>query len=92
MTRVGFVWRVRFAVAPLVRLDVDAAGDVTPAYAPTRPRRVGGRVVETPWGGRFGDHDVVGGVRNPTWAEVGWELPEGPFTYRRGRITSLDLR
>ncbi len=33
----------------------------------------------------------VGGLRVPTRAEVRWELPEGPFTYWLGRITSLDV-
>jgi hypothetical protein len=34
---------------------------------------------------------VVGGVRIPTHGEVWWELPNGPFTYWRGTITSVQL-
>jgi hypothetical protein len=42
-------------------------------------------------GGAFSDYEVVGGVRVPTQAEVRWQLPEGPFTYWRATITSLEL-
>jgi hypothetical protein len=41
--------------------------------------------------GGYGDYGIVGGVRIPTRAEVRWELADGPFTYWRGRITSLEL-
>ena len=33
---------------------------------------------------------ALGGVRLPRDGEVRWELPEGPFTYWRGRVTSLE--
>lgn len=33
----------------------------------------------------------AGGLRVPTTAEVAWELPEGPFTYFRGRVTALQV-
>jgi hypothetical protein len=39
----------------------------------------------------FSDYAEVGGVRIPTRAEVHWELPDGPFTYWRGRVTALEL-
>ncbi len=74
-----------------VRLHVDAAGDVVGASAPARPRMVGRRTVATPWRGRFGDYALLGGLRVPTSAEAAWELPEGPFTYFRGRLTALEL-
>lgn len=34
---------------------------------------------------------MLGGVRVPTTAEVGWDLPEGRFVYFRGRLTGLEL-
>jgi hypothetical protein len=51
----------------------------------------GKATVPRPWGGEFRDYDVVGGVRIPTHAEVRWQLPEGPFTYWRGTIASVEL-
>jgi hypothetical protein len=47
--------------------------------------------VTRPWAGRFSDYAVVGGIRIPTRGEVRWELPDGPFTYWRGTITSIEL-
>lgn len=72
-----------------VRLHFDVAGDVVASSA-RRPRETGGETRETPWGGRFGEYAVVGGVRLPTRAEVSWELPEGRFTYFRGVVTGLE--
>ena len=74
-----------------VRLEFDAAGDIVGTFAAARPRREGKTSVPTPWGGRFSDYRELGGIRVPTRAEVRWELPDGPFTYWRGTITSLEL-
>ena len=73
-----------------VRLGFDADGDIVAALAAERPRIVGRHVVRTPWSGTFADYAVLGGVRIPTRAEVRWELPDGPFTYWRGTVTSLE--
>ena len=54
-------------------------------------RLVGKKVVNTPWSGTFGDHQMLDGVRVPTAAEVTWHAPEGPFTYWRGRVTEFKL-
>lgn len=75
-----------------IRLEFDAAGDIVGAFAEARPRLEGKASVPTPWGGVFGDYEVVGGIRLPTRADVRWELPEGPFAYWSGRVTSLELR
>jgi hypothetical protein len=72
----------------VVRLRVDGDGDVVAASA-RRGRREGRAIVSTPWGGTFGDYAAFGGVRIPTRAEVSWELPGGPFTYFRARVTDL---
>jgi hypothetical protein len=67
-------------------------GELTAVSAANRPRQEGRRTVERPWRASFGDEGDVGGVRIPREGEVVWELPEGPFTYFRGRITGLELR
>lgn len=78
--------------APLaVAIELDQAGDIARASSETRLRRVGKTWVPTPWGGDFGDYQLVGGVRIPTRAEVYWELRSGRFVYWRGHVTSLDL-
>jgi hypothetical protein len=74
-----------------VRLHFDAAGDVLGAAADARPRQVGKTTVDTPFSGRFGEPQVVGGLRVPTTGEVAWEQPDGPFTYFRGRLTGLEI-
>jgi hypothetical protein len=73
------------------RLAFDEAGDIVRAHTDARPRLEGKTSVPTPWGGVFGDYELLGGVRIPTRAEVRWELSEGPFTYWRARVTSLEL-
>jgi hypothetical protein len=75
---------VRAAVA----LDFDADGDIV-ATRCERPYPKRNTFVPRPWVGSFRDYAVLGGVRVPTRGEVRWELPEGPFTYWRGTITSL---
>lgn len=74
-----------------VELGFDVAGDIVSASAQARPHPEGKTTVRRPWGGRFSDYEVIGGVRIPTEAEVHWQLPEGPFTYWRGTITSVEL-
>jgi hypothetical protein len=54
-----------------------------------RPRLEAGGAI-TRWVGEFADYQVFGGIRMPTRGEVRWELPEGPFTYWRGTVTSAE--
>lgn len=72
-----------------VKLEFDDAGDIVRAYTDTRPYLRGKTYVPTPWGGVFDGYRELGGFRLPTTAEVSGELPEGPFTYWRGEITSV---
>jgi hypothetical protein len=74
-----------------VRLTVDERGDVVRSWTDARPRANGKTVERLPWGGVFTDHAELGGVRVPTRAEAAWELPEGPYAYWRGTVTSLEL-
>lgn len=71
--------------------DIDSDGRVLGGTSPSRPRIVGKSVVETGWSGTFGEYKLLDGVRVPTVAEVSWLLPEGPFTYWRGRVTGFRI-
>ena len=75
-----------------VKLEFDDAGDIVRAYADARPYPQGREFVPRGWSGDFGGYAELGGVRLPTTAEVRWELPEGPFTYWRGEVTSFEMR
>jgi len=84
--------RVRFddgRTQAAIDLDVDGEGRVLGGTAPRRPRLVGKAVADTPWSGAFGEYRAFGEVRVPTVAEATWHLPEGPFTYWRGRVTEF---
>jgi hypothetical protein len=71
-----------------VRLLLNEAGEIAQTVA-ERPRVEAANAI-TPWIGVYGDYQELGGVRVPTRGEVRWELPDGPFTYWRGTITSLE--
>jgi hypothetical protein len=73
-----------------VRLAFDDAGLIR-STSGLRPRLAGRTSVDTPFMGWFGDYVEFGGISVPGSAEVSWELPEGPFTYWRGEVTSLEL-
>jgi hypothetical protein len=71
-----------------LRLTFNEEGEITQTVA-ARPRlEAGGEV--TPWIGEYRDYTSFGGIRMPGRGEVRWELPEGPFTYWRGRITAVE--
>jgi hypothetical protein len=72
-----------------VEFDVDGEGRVLGASAFSRPRIVGKSRVETGWSGSFGEYGAFDCLRVPSTAEASWNLPEGPFTYWRGRITDF---
>lgn len=72
-----------------VRLIFNDAGEITQTIA-QRPRVEAGDTI-TPWIGTYRDYESFGGVHIPTRGELRWELTEGPFTYWRGTITSLEV-
>lgn len=76
-------------VAVALDFRVTADGDLDEVVATSRGRMVGGRVVPTPWRGRFWDHVERGGVRIPLAGEVAWLLPDGPRPYWRGHIERI---
>ena len=64
-----------------------ADGLVSRVFTPARARDVDGRLVSTPWQGRFSQYVQQGPMRIPLAGEVEWMLPEGPLQYWRGEIT-----
>jgi hypothetical protein len=60
--------------------------------AESRGRMVGKQAVPTPWGGRFWDYELRGGMLVPLQGEVAWLLPGGAKPYWRGRITNLEYQ
>lgn len=66
-------------------------GLIDTVRAEARGRTVDGKVVPTPWQGRFWNYKERAGLRVPLDGEVAWLLPEGPKPYWRGRITRLDV-
>jgi acyl-coenzyme A thioesterase PaaI-like protein len=77
------------AVTLTLRFAFDEQGLVDTVRAEARERTVGGRVIPTPWQGRFWSYDERGGMRVPLEGEVAWLLPEGAKPYWRGRVTEL---
>lgn len=73
-----------------IGLRFDESGDVVAAFG-HRPHREGKRTEMRSWTGLYSDYRQLGGIRVPTAAEVHWTLPDGPFTYFRGRVTGLEL-
>lgn len=56
-----------------------------------RPRLVGKQMVLTPWSGIGSEFRDWEGLRVPSRVEASWSLPDGPFTYYRGEVTSFVL-
>lgn len=54
-----------------------------------RARTVGGRLVATPWEGRWCDVQGRDGMLVPMCGEVAWLTPQGRKPYWRGSITAL---
>jgi hypothetical protein len=77
--------------ATTVSLDFrfDAEGLLSGVRAAARHRTVNGKLVATPWQGRFWGYEVRGGMRIPLEGEVAWELSEGLWPYWRGRVTDI---
>jgi hypothetical protein len=70
-----------------VTFEFDADGDIVRASA-VRKRQTGKQWEETPWGGEFGEYEVLGGIRMPTVADVHWVIEGEPFVYWRGVVLS----
>ena len=68
----------------------DERGLIETVRTEARGRTVGGRIVPTPWHGRFWNYQERGGMRVPLDGEVAWLLPEGEKPYWRGHITQIE--
>jgi hypothetical protein len=75
------------SVALLFRFD--AHGLVASVRSEARGRMVEGKVVPTPWEGRWWRYEVREGMRVPLEGEVAWLLPGGAHPYWRGRVMHL---
>ncbi len=64
-------------------------GLIDTVRADARGRTVGGKVVPTPWRGRFWNYAERSGMLVPLDGEVAWLLPEGAKPYWRGRVTEI---
>jgi len=64
-------------------------GEVCEVFAPVRYRSVAGEYVATPWLVRCWDYIEIDGFRVPERSEVSWVLPDGLFTYWRGRVRAI---
>ena len=64
-------------------------GMIEAVRADARGRTVGGKVVLTPWEGRWSNGVVRDGMRVPMTGEVAWLTNEGRKPYWRGTITAL---
>lgn len=75
------------AVTLLFRFD--ETGLVASVAAEARGRTVQGKVVPTPWEGRWWRYETRDGMRVPLEGEVSWLLPGGAKPYWRGRLVRL---
>ncbi|HOM30335.1 MAG TPA: hypothetical protein PLS81_12905 [Deltaproteobacteria bacterium] len=64
-------------------------GLIETVCAQDRPRMVDGRLVPTPWCGRFWNYQERSGMMVPVDGEVSWLLPGGARPYWRGRLTDI---
>ena len=70
-------------------LDFAPDGTIRRCRVDARGRTLAGKVVMTPWEGRWSDVRIRDGMRVPTTGEVAWLTPQGRKPYWRGTVTSL---
>jgi hypothetical protein len=78
------------AVSVSLTVSFGADGLLEGVRADARSRTVGGRLVPTPWEGRFGDYVERDGMRVPTTGEVAWVLADRRLPYWRGTVVSTE--
>lgn len=76
-------------VSVTLRFTFGADGLIESVRADARGRTVGGKIIPTPWEGRWTNYRLHDGMRVPMSGEVAWLLPEGRKPYWRGTITAL---
>jgi hypothetical protein len=70
----------------------DERGLIDTVSAEARGRAVDGKIVATPWRGRFWNYEERGGMLVPLDGEVAWLLSEGEKPYWRGHIAEVSYR
>ena len=70
--------------------EIDTDGRIVHLQAERFRDLGGGRSVLTPWSGRYSDYAEFGGFHVPSSVEVTWDLPDGPFSYARFKVTALE--
>ena len=78
------------ALAVTLTVGFAADGTLTSVRAESRGRTVGGKVVPTPWEGRWSNLQTRAGMRVPMSGEVAWLTPQGRKPYWRGTISRLE--
>lgn len=73
-----------------LRFRFGGDGLIESIRAEARGRMVGGKLVPTPWEGRWFDYRLQDGMRVPVRGEVGWMLPGGVHPYWCGTIRSIE--
>lgn len=76
-------------VSATILFGFNEEGLINTGRVEARDRLVGGKVVPTPWLGRYWNYALRDGMRVPLDAEVAWGLPEGVNPYWRGHITRV---
>lgn len=74
------------AVAATVLFSFGEDDLIEAIRAEDRPRLVDGKMLPTPWVGRWFDYEKRSGVLIPTRGEVEWMLEDGPHPYWRGTV------
>lgn len=65
------------------------SGLIESVRAEARGRTIAGRVIPTPWEGRWSHYEIRDGMLIPLDGEVAWVLPEGPKPYWRGHMHGI---
>ena len=69
--------------------EFDEAGMIASVTTQARGRTVAGKIIQTPWQGRFWNYAARSGIQVPLEGEVAWLLPEGPKPYWRGHLVNI---
>jgi hypothetical protein len=73
-------------------VDVEMSAEGRPLVCRAdRPRVVGKQTILTPWSGIGSEFRDWEGLCVASRVEASWHLPDGPFTYYRGEVTSFVL-
>jgi len=68
----------------------NSEGMIDSFRADARYGTFGGKMMEMPWRGRFGDYKIQHGISIPSKGEVEWERPDGTWLYYKGQITEIE--